>query len=239
MQTCKRLHELSKDKTVWLSQLTKLSLVLPVSPRLEDHRDLYASQEIEDFVLYRISADIGWLSGQKPRSRGMPPWPKFQDPTFALVEGGRWLLIVDEGRVYAQDLNAPSIREPELIISGQSQYKESLYCLRVDVDRTEPILTFNLSILPLRNRTGPSTLQIYRVQATGHGSDARLVAKPLKHLLLTIEGRSEQQDLAGNYFARSFFPYDQPAFLEVYDWNLSNQTTRYMATLKLRATPVS
>lgn len=167
--------------------------------------------------------------------------PTYQDPNFALVEGGQWLLIVDAGRVFAQDLDVPLGREPELIIETQTQDLKCLYHLCVDVDCKEPILTFNLSFLPIRTEIGPSTLQIYRVHLTGHGKDAKLVFKPLNRLLLTLEGRSQKQDVSGNYFVRTFLPFNKTRLscVEVYDWNPSNQATQFVVSKTIVPLPVS
>lgn len=177
-----------------------------MTPRLEDHQDAYTSQELEHFVLSRISANIGWGSGREPRRTNVKS--DYEDPDFALVEGGRWLLVMEDGRVYAHDLDALLEQQRQLILDTRDHGpKLTKSSLQIDIDYHEAILTFNLSIYPHRNtekNTTLQTLQIYQVHLTGHGKDAKLISQLLNH-----------------FFSR----------VEVYDWTLSNANTRFDAAL--------
>ena len=71
-----------------------------------------------------------------------------------LVDGGRWFLALSElqvhyGCVLAYDLDAPVIQEPAFIIRPQDAWdSQRAFFMAVDVDKNEPILTFNVSIIP-------------------------------------------------------------------------------------------
>lgn len=166
------------------------------------------------------------------------PWPESHLPKCQLVEGGRWLLIVDDlSRVYAKDLDSSLEKEPELIIDSDGPEGDTQYqcCIpRVDLDRNEPILTFNLSLLPFATINHPglvSRLKIYRIQMTGHGDEAKLVPRLLKSLPFIERGASFAQGLSGHLFARTFDQRTR-SWIEVYDWTASNQTTQFGAAIR-------
>jgi hypothetical protein len=105
--------------------------------------------------------------------------------------------------------------------------------LAVDVDKNEPTLTFNVSMIP-EEYEGPGDvfetllgekeevpiliLQVYRVTQLGHGSHAKLVSKHLKSLPLPTHGQTRGISLRGPHFARIFPSLGGGNKIEVYDW---------------------
>ncbi|KIM42141.1 hypothetical protein M413DRAFT_444609 [Hebeloma cylindrosporum] len=199
----RRLFEISKSRPIWLSLLHQCSVMLPRPPTLDGPVDLYTNQELEDLVVSRISAEVAWRSRKDPRCREITLPEGFGQAGIALVDGGRWLLALSErqvhyGCVLAYDLDAPVIQEPEFIIRPQdARDAQHAFFIAVDVDKKEPTLTFNVSIIPGTYR-GPGDvletllgeteevpipiLQVYRVRQLGHGSQAKLVSKEAENI---------------------------------------------------------
>lgn len=155
------------------------------------------------------------------------------------MDGGRWFLALSELQVHygcalAYDLDAPVIQEPAVIIRPQDAWDaQRAFFMAVDVDKNEPTLTFNVSIIPEKYK-GPGDvfetllgqkeevpipiLQIYRVTQLGHGSQAQLVSKRLKSFPLPMHGQTRGISLRGPHFARMFRSLGGGDKIEVYDW---------------------
>ncbi|KIM43703.1 hypothetical protein M413DRAFT_387059 [Hebeloma cylindrosporum] len=84
--------------------------MLPRSPTLDGPIDLYTTQELEDLVVSRISAEAAWRSRKDPKYREIALPDGFGEADSVLVDGGRWLLVLSElqvhhGCVLAYDLD--------------------------------------------------------------------------------------------------------------------------------------
>ena len=126
------------------------------------------------------------------------------------------------------------IQEPAFIIRPQDAWDaQRAFFMGVDVDKNEPILTFNVSIIPEKYE-GPDDafetmlgqkeevpipiLQVYHVTQLGHGSQARLVSRRLKSFSLPARGQTRGISLRGPHFARMFRCPDGHDRIEVYEW---------------------
>ena len=172
--------------------------MLPRPPTLDRPVELYTTQELENLVVSRIAAEVAWRSRKDPEYREISLPEGFGEADMFLVDGGRWLLALSElqvhcGCVLAYDLDAPVIQEPAFIIQPQNACDaQRAFFIAVDVDKDEPTLTFNLSIIPERYE-GPGgvfvtllgrkeevpipILQVYQVRQLGHGPQAKLVSR--------------------------------------------------------------
>jgi hypothetical protein len=123
-------------------------------PTLDAPVELYTTQELEDLVISRISAEVAWRSRKDPGYREITVPKGFGKADSVLVDGGRWYLALSElqvhyGCVLAYDLDAPVIQEPAFIIRPQDAWDaQRAFFMAVDVDKNEPTLTFNVSIIP-------------------------------------------------------------------------------------------
>jgi hypothetical protein len=159
-QTCRRIHDASLERPVWLA-LVKLYSVT-VYPRpfcLEKPLDLYTDRELEHLVLRWQKAKLCWTLSQY---KNIPIQRRFVSPEQAhkcvhLVEGGRWFLVgTNSGSILCHDLNASSI-EPSILIPTPfdaevafDEYEDTEMLLSVDMDLEAEYLKFNLGIITRR-----------------------------------------------------------------------------------------
>ena len=226
--------------------------MLPQPPTLDAPIELYITQELEDLVVSRISAEAAWRSRKDPGCRKITLPEGFGEADTVLVDGGRWFLALSElqvhyGCVLAYDLDAPVIQEPAFIIRPQDAWDaQRAFFMAVDVDKNEPILTFNVSIIPEKYE-GPDDafetllgqkeevpipiLQVYHVTQLGHGSQARLVSRRLKSFPLPTHGRTRGISLRGSHFARMFRSLGGEDKIEVYDWKKCEPGTYVKASI--------
>ncbi|KAF8178434.1 hypothetical protein BJ912DRAFT_984102 [Pholiota molesta] len=247
--TCKRLHEVSTARPLWVSFFHRLSAELMPPPILERPVGTYTGEELEHIVLRRISSEVRWTSERPPTVRNVPITIDHQarDCTL-LLEGGRWLLLTSpqrgSGRVYAYDLNSPFSQEPQCIIDlgKTSGGARKTWRMAADVDSSESQLTFNFCLVPhttfepfsfSEKNDDPSMpladIHIYRLTLNGHGSDAVLVADKIKTLRNYFRTYSDPITLRGRYLARALcIPGTtstwSPSYIEVCDWVLSDDS---------------
>ena len=166
-------------------------MMLSRAPTLDGPVEFYTTQELEDLVVSRISAEVAWRSRKDPGYREITLPEGFGEADTALVDGGRWFLALSElqvhyGCVLAYDLDAPVIQEPAFIIWPQHAWDaQRAFFMAVDVDENETTLMFNVSIIPEKYE-GPGDvfetllgqkeevpipiLQVYHVTQLGRGS---------------------------------------------------------------------
>ncbi|KIM42137.1 hypothetical protein M413DRAFT_127809 [Hebeloma cylindrosporum] len=251
----RRLFEISKSRPIWLFLLRQCSMMLPRPPTLDRSVDLYTTQELEDLVVSRISAEVAWRSRKDPRIREITFPEGFGGAGAVLVDGGRWLLVLSKlqvhyGCVLVYDLDAPEIEEPAIIIWPQdARDAQGAFFMAVDMDENEPTLTFNVSIIPESYRgTGDAfkpvlgndkevpipILQVYRVTQLGNGSQAKLVSRRLNSFPLPMHGDTWETSLRGPHFARVFSSGERMRMVEIYDWKKCDENTHVKASINFR-----
>ena len=190
------------------------------SARLEEPLDSYSAQELEQWVLVRRSADIGWRC--ENLKFGRDRWIERKDIwTTYLVPGGRWFLICDmDGTVTTYDLDASTITGRLLIPRDeQDTLKLPMYCIAIDVDSSEqsPNLRFTIALsTPLRRLN----THFWRATLTGHSTEARLTADHLCSLQAPDTGYISSIAIRRNIIAQIHEQEDM-SYIEVYDWELS------------------
>ncbi|KIM42140.1 hypothetical protein M413DRAFT_444608 [Hebeloma cylindrosporum] len=251
-EVCKRLFEISKSRPIWLSLLHQCSMILPRPPTLDRSVDLYTTQELEDLVVSRISAEVAWRSRKDPRYREIALPNGFGEADIVLVDGGRWLLALSElqvhyGCILAYDLDAPEIQEPAVIVRPQDAWDaQRAFFMAVDMDKNEPTLTFNVCIMP-EKYGGPGDvfetllgereevpipiLQVYQVRQLEHGSKAKLVSRRLHSFPLPMHGETRGISLRGPHFARMFRSLNGHDRIEVYEWTKCEASTHVKASI--------
>lgn len=114
---------------------------------------MYTSDELEYVFLQWKSAQIGWTTGDELPARERVI-STVDAAVMHLVEGCRWLLIVDcyTAAISYYDLEAPIITGRPLTppIFNKSDVEPSVL-LSVDMDEGGPILAFNLALSMLGN----------------------------------------------------------------------------------------
>lgn len=142
------MFDCSTARPIWMHLFNRLSVELRAPPPLEGPIDTYKSEQLKRIVLRCISSEIRRVSAQPPRTLSVPIQHDNWNNGMPLLEGGRWLLLISGGRVYAYDLNRPHPQTPRCIINfGKVRYKH-FWIMAADVDRNESELTFNLALAP-------------------------------------------------------------------------------------------
>ena len=150
------MNDASKARDIWDYLLTRICWtswnngVEP--PRLERAIETYTSFELENIVLRWASAQLGWESASdRPICERVISTP--ESSCIHLVEGGRWLLVVDlytasisyfdldSSVVTGRTLTPPALKE--------SSVKASVH-IRLKMDYTSRTLSFNLALSALR-----------------------------------------------------------------------------------------
>ncbi|KAF8965602.1 hypothetical protein BDZ97DRAFT_2057907 [Flammula alnicola] len=192
-EVCKVLQETSMTRRIWENLLRELVSRSQIRTKLECPIELYSSKELERLALQWTTANIGWTSGEPLRFRQH----KMSDDdvlNFQLVEGGRWLLVVNQaGRVSYYDVDEEEITEktliPEQLGPQLEPLDETSTLMDVDMDVDARFLAFNLGLC--FRRTDVSLLQVWRVRlevdshGRGTGLKAEILASfPRDHRLL-------------------------------------------------------
>lgn len=116
--------------------------------RLEEPVESYSATDLEQWVLKRRSADIGWrcsdLKSTRIRTIEYPaPGGAF------IIPGGRWLLVGDQkGSVLVYDLDVSPITK--IVLIPQDPEEKLTGLIAIDVHSTPgENLTFNLTATPV------------------------------------------------------------------------------------------
>jgi hypothetical protein len=145
-QTCRLLNSLSRLRDIWISQYHQYVAQRMRSARLEEPLDSYSAQELEQLVLVRRSADIGWKC-QNVKFSGNR-WIRRKDATATcLFPGSRWLLAGDQyGAMSVYDLDASTITERPLIPRDDQNEPQAIHHIVIEVDppKQSPNLTFTM-----------------------------------------------------------------------------------------------
>jgi hypothetical protein len=224
-----------------VSLFCRLSSELQVPPILERPISAYTAVELEYVVMRRISSEIGWATGAKPRLRvfSTPDWTTREDgDAVILLEGGRWILTCrnhDNWRVYAYDLDMPLSQEPRCIIDLElNTGVEKDWRMFASLDRNaRPELAFNLCLAPdpcpdihmpeLHNIGILDQIHIYRLTLKDNGTGTILEAHKFKSL--GIRDEAVVFAIHGNYLVRCFNSYDHS--FEVCNWLLSDSDVHF------------
>jgi hypothetical protein len=197
--------------------------------------NVYTAKELERVVLRRVSAEICWNS-QSPNAYPIPKHGpqgvRTGNLSTHIVDGGRWLLTIshkrEARRVLAYDLDKPFPQDPRCIIELMHTNPEPYWLMSTDVDPTQTMLTFNLSLIPDSTSFGRTSddalprpeIHIYRVCTKGHGSQATLEAQRIKSLQSNSGEFSVVHSFHGHHFARNLDGSSVSA-LEICNWHLS------------------
>jgi hypothetical protein len=119
-------------------------------PQLEEPLESYSAQEMEDWVLVRTSADVGWRCENMKYRRNR--WIRqLRTGTSHLVPGGRWLLVgCDDGSVTIYDLDASILLGRPLILPDGEDEPQPVRHIAIDIDaqKQSSNLTFTMVLLP-------------------------------------------------------------------------------------------
>lgn len=115
--------------------------------RLEESLDSYSAADLEQWILLRKSADLGWRREDLNYTRIR----KIEDPVFGgmfLIPGGRWLLVGGRrGSMLAYDLNASPITKTALI--PEDLDKQFIDFIAIDrLETPGQNFTFNMAVSP-------------------------------------------------------------------------------------------
>jgi hypothetical protein len=116
--------------------------------RLEEPLDSYSAQELEQLVLVRRTADIGWKCQNMKFSRNR--WISHEDLTVTyLFPGSRWLLVGDHyGAMTVYDLDASTLTARPLIPRDDRNELQPIHHIVIEIDppKQSPNLTFTMAL---------------------------------------------------------------------------------------------
>lgn len=133
---------------MWRSQYWQYVAETIYLARLEEPLESYSAADLEQWVLIRRSADLGWKRSDLKYTRKR----KIDNPPVGgvfIVPGGRWLLVGDqEGSMLVYDLDASSITKTVLI--PQDPEKQPIDLVAIDIHPETPgqNLTFTMAVSP-------------------------------------------------------------------------------------------
>lgn len=133
---------------VWISQYRQYIAERICRPRLDEPLESYSVPELEQWVLLRRSADVGWKSEDIKLTRSR--WVKQEEiGGTCIIPGGRWLLVGSYGSVTVYDLDASNLVERPLILQD-AQHKQRIdrMAIEIDSEQQSPYLTFTLALSP-------------------------------------------------------------------------------------------
>ncbi|TFK63009.1 hypothetical protein BDN72DRAFT_341107 [Pluteus cervinus] len=114
-RTCKRLCAVSRSLPVWRGLLDRYRESRDMPIHLDEPVGYYSAEELEQLLLTRISASIGWESDHPTPAR-QRIIPDESIRCIHIVEGGRWLLAASLSGCVKQ----------RTIISRKNPWKSSL-----------------------------------------------------------------------------------------------------------------
>lgn len=126
--------------------------------RLEEPLQSCSTLELEQWVLVRRSADIGWRCENMKyrRNRWIKRWNSI---TGYLVPGGRWFLVGGEdGSMTAYDLDATVITGTPLIPRDAQDEPVRYIAIDIGVPKQSPNRTFNLAVLACMQYSKPCSI---------------------------------------------------------------------------------
>ncbi|KXN83797.1 hypothetical protein AN958_01074 [Leucoagaricus sp. SymC.cos] len=228
-QTCKSWNRATKTREVWANLITRFTSFQNRNPAPEEPVESYSPEELERWLLSRLSVELGWRNEKSEPTRYRPI--KCSTPAvFHLIEGGRWLLVPDVegiGRVSVIDLDKRNPSMAHLIEPMHKLDASRTLLMAVDIDRSVRTLTFNLVLTTnvMREPTSPPAhVRIYKVQLKGHGKEAYLEAKHLTTFTMLGHGKFTSVDISGELLARSRRT-KEGSFIEVLKWQQSTSIT--------------
>ncbi|KAG5349302.1 hypothetical protein C0989_004757 [Termitomyces sp. Mn162] len=130
----RQLNEVSRTRTVWISQYQSYLAEKEFRLAAEEPIDLYSSAELESWVLQRRSADQEWEITNPVQERSI--FVDYETYTLTMVPGGRWLLAaLSDGAVLCYDLEDPDMRSTVLTPPRDDANGDLIYDLTVDIDQ--------------------------------------------------------------------------------------------------------
>ena len=150
-QTCKKIHSISKNRSIWLNLFERRQSCLRRPIRLEEPITAYTDAELEEIVKRLVSVEAGWLSNSDDRDLSnieeRSPRELSVSITFALVPGGRWLLSpMRYGVVNVYDLDKFNDKGRCLIEPSDELDQQSISAIRIDVDESSETLAFRVLV---------------------------------------------------------------------------------------------
>jgi hypothetical protein len=111
LKTCRRLHALSDEHSLWLAAFHRESFFLPLPPCLDRPLELYSTQELRRLVVRSTSLERNWTNDhpkiRSTRTVQLGSLPSDPDPvtSWTIIPGHRWLLaLTKRGNVLYWDL---------------------------------------------------------------------------------------------------------------------------------------
>ncbi|KAI0823841.1 hypothetical protein BC628DRAFT_483236 [Trametes gibbosa] len=160
--TCRALHDLMDDRTMWHEALSRLLLLFP-QPQLAQRLARLTAEELKEQVLLSAQLDRLW-HGTDVRPRLIQSFHCHGNVEHVnLVAGGRWFVVVlYDGSLQLHQLGAPSpaVTLPHSLTEGESVfYLSSRQSLTDDHE--------DLIILQMGVRYNQCNIYVYRVALTG------------------------------------------------------------------------
>ncbi|KAF7773461.1 hypothetical protein Agabi119p4_5628 [Agaricus bisporus var. burnettii] len=229
-RTCKSWNRATKTREIWADFVTRFTSFQNRNPAPEEPVEAYSAEELERWLLSRLSVELGWRNEEQEPTRYRPI--KCATPAaFHLVEGGRWLLVPDAegiGRVSVYDLDKKNPSMAHLIEPMHKLDANRTLLMAVDIARSAKTLTFNLLLTTnvMRDASShPAHVRVYKVRLKGHGSNAHLDATHLTTFSIPGVGKFSSIDISGELFARARRT-KEGTFLEVLKWQESTSITQ-------------
>ncbi|KDR66378.1 hypothetical protein GALMADRAFT_1158987 [Galerina marginata CBS 339.88] len=225
-QTCTPLYQASTTKLIWKCFIDEFVAGAKVKPKLERPIELYTSAELERVFFQWTTVEPGWTTKGMKHARQRDIIGQ-EAAAFQLVEGGRWLLLATRtGSITYHDLDHPDIPE-RVLIPDQVEWHDTLgVSMDVDIDETEPVLTFNLALSVKRpkchNAPGIVFGQIFRVHLEFHDGQQEhtLQFRQLVFFPLRRHGYISSLSLLGRFVAFYHMNLERnlPPRIVVIDW---------------------
>ncbi|KIM44245.1 hypothetical protein M413DRAFT_377682 [Hebeloma cylindrosporum] len=149
-ETCKKLQEISKARSIWLNLCRPHLTATETAPQilhLERPIHLHTSSELEYHFLRLKSASIGWETDDLSPSRRREIVTTSNPSCMYMVEGGRWFLVAsDMGSISYFDLEASDPTEISLVPKQFQDKTTGFVAMAIDVDHGSSFLAFNLVV---------------------------------------------------------------------------------------------
>lgn len=148
MQSCSYFNELTRTLPVWKNQYRQYVAETIRPPRLEEPLELYSAADLEQWVLRRRSANLGWKRPDTPYTRIREIESKDVGGVY-IVPGGRWLLVGDQGgSLLAYDLDAPLITKNVIIPQDAENQQAEVIAIDVEPETQGQNLAFTVAVSP-------------------------------------------------------------------------------------------
>ncbi|KDR70089.1 hypothetical protein GALMADRAFT_214832 [Galerina marginata CBS 339.88] len=252
LQTCNKLFEVSKTRSIWVTLFNRCTETLLYPPRLVQPIHHYSTAELENLLVRGLSSKVGWNSYRPPTER-LTKDDILGTAGKVLLEGGRWLLTcgnnIDGGEhVHFYDLDS----------NPQSLLLSKLF--KVELPSTKLDLQLHNIISQAIPRVGSSfhvvvhsrswsafggTLMgctIYHIQQQGHGPQATLVANLLNSFIYTQNGFniSPKLCLLDDYIMEDVLESPEGGYssIQVYNWRTTTSAHHIKSCLLLESPPL-